>query len=78
MTGHKKAVVSIAYFPLGSELASVAMDSSLILWDLEAAVPRTTLWAGTGDAMSSVVVIPDEPLIVAGQSDGTLRVWIPE
>ena len=78
MTGHKKAVVSIAYFPLGSELASFAMDSSLILWDLEAAVPRTTLWAGSGDAMSSVVVIPDEPLIVAGQSDGTLRVWIPE
>jgi WD40 repeat protein len=54
------------------------MDSSLILWDLEAAVPRTTLWASSGDVMSSVVVVPDEPMLVAGQSDGKLRVWIPE
>ena len=78
LTGHKKTVTSLSYFPDGMEIASVSMDTSLILWSLEAGTPRATLWAGSGEVFSAVCVTGDEPWIVASLGDGSLRVWAPE
>jgi len=78
LSGHKKAITGLSYFPRGSELASVSMDNSVVIWDLESGEARTTLWGGTEESFASVVATGEEPLIVGGLSDGSLRVWMPE
>jgi hypothetical protein len=78
LTGHRKAVSALCYFFLGTGIASVAMDNSVILWDAVSGTQRSTLWGATGDVFASVVVTGEEPLIVAGLADGTLKVWAPE
>jgi tRNA A-37 threonylcarbamoyl transferase component Bud32 len=78
MTGLRKAVAALAYLPRGSELASVAMDHAVVLWDATSGTERATLWGAKGEVFASVTVTGDEPLIVAGLGDGSLRVWAPE
>ncbi len=78
LEGHKKSVAALSYFPQGNELASVAMDNSLIIWDLNTGNPRTTLWGGADDRFTGVVVTGEEPLIVGALGDGSLRIWSPQ
>jgi WD40 repeat protein len=78
LAGHKKTVAAISYFPDGRGLASVALDSSLLLWSPDAGSPRATLWAGSGEIFSGVRVTGDEPWIVASLAGGGLRLWAPE
>ena len=75
---HRKAVSALSYFPRGASIASVAMDHALILWDVASGAQRTTLWGAKGEVFASVATTGDEPLIVAGLADGSLRVWAPE
>ncbi len=78
LTAHRKAVSALSYFPQGTEIASVAMDHSVILWDVATGAQRTTLWGAKGEVFASVVTTGEEPLVVAGLADGSLRVWAPE
>jgi serine/threonine protein kinase len=78
LAAHRKAVSALSYFPRGPEIASVAMDHAVILWDVGTGAQRSTLWGAKGEVFASVVVTGDEPLVVAGLSDGSLRVWSPE
>jgi WD40 repeat protein len=78
LTAHRKAVSALAYVPQGTEIASVAMDHAVILWDVATGAQRTTLWGAKGEVFASVVVTGEEPLVVAGLADGSLRVWAPE
>ncbi len=78
LTAHRKAVSALTYFPQGTEIASVAMDHAVILWDVATGAQRTTLWGAKGEVFASVVVTGEEPLVVAGLADGSLRVWAPE
>ncbi|HEY7699348.1 MAG TPA: protein kinase, partial [Vicinamibacteria bacterium] len=78
LTGHRKAVTALFYFPQGTEIASVAMDHSVILWDVASGAQRTTLWGAKEEVFASVVATGEEPLIVAGLADGSLRIWAPE
>jgi hypothetical protein len=78
MAGHRKAVAALSYFSRGAALASVAMDHALILWDVPTGAQRTTLWGAKGETFASVVTTGEDPLVVAGLTDGSLRVWAPE
>jgi tetratricopeptide (TPR) repeat protein len=78
LNAHRKAVSALSYFPQGTEIASVAMDHSVILWDVATGAQRATLWGAKGEVFASVVVTGEEPLVVAGLVDGSLRVWAPE
>ncbi|HSF20080.1 MAG TPA: serine/threonine-protein kinase [Vicinamibacteria bacterium] len=79
LTGHKKSIAGLAYFPGGAELASVAMDSSLVIWNADTATARATLWGGPDDCFVGVCITSgDEPWIVAGLGDGGIRIWAPE
>jgi WD40 repeat protein len=78
LTGHRKAVAALSYFPRGNSIASVAMDHALVLWDVASGAQRTTLWGAKGESFASVVTTGEEPLVVAGLADGSLRVWAPE
>lgn len=75
---HRKSVSGLCYLASGYEIASVAMDNSVVLWDVVSGAQRATLWGATGEVFSSVVATGEEPLVVAGLADGTLRVWAPE
>ncbi len=76
--GHRKAIAALSYFPRGTEIASVAMNHALILWDVATGAQRTTLWGAKNEVFASAVTTGEEPLVVAGLSDGSLRVWAPE
>ncbi len=78
LTAHRKAVSALSYFPRDAELGSVAMEHGVILWDVAAGAQRATLWGAKGEVFASVVTTGEEPLIVAGLADGSLRVWAPE
>jgi WD40 repeat protein len=78
LTAHRKTISALSYFPQGTEIASVAMDHALILWDAPSGAQRTTLWGAKGEVFASLVITGDEPLVVAGLTDGSLRVWAPE
>lgn len=78
LEGHKKSIAALSYFSDGNELASVAQDNSLIIWDLTKGTPRTTLWGGSEESFTGVVVTGEEPLIVASLGDGSLRIWSPQ
>jgi WD40 repeat protein len=54
------------------------MDHALILWDVPTGAQRTTLWGAKGETFASVVTTGEDPLVVAGLTDGSLRVWAPE
>jgi serine/threonine protein kinase/WD40 repeat protein len=78
LTAHRKAISALSYFPHGLQLASVAMDHAVILWDTATGAQRATLWGAKGEVFAGVVTTGEEPLIVAGLGDGSLRVWGPE
>jgi WD40 repeat protein len=78
LAGHRKAVAALSYFPRGGEIASVAMDHAVALWDAGTGAQRATLWGAKGEVFASLVTTGEEPLVVAGLADGSLRVWAPE
>jgi WD40 repeat protein/tRNA A-37 threonylcarbamoyl transferase component Bud32 len=78
LAGHRKAVAALSYFPRGGEIASVAMDHAVALWDAGTGAQRATLWGAKGEVFASLVTTGEEPLVVAGLTDGSLRVWAPE
>jgi WD40 repeat protein/tRNA A-37 threonylcarbamoyl transferase component Bud32 len=78
LLGHRKAVAALSYFPRGAAIASVAMDHAIVLWDVASGSQRATLWGAKGEVFAGVVAAGDEPLVVAGLADGSLRVWAPE
>ncbi len=75
LDGHKKAISSMDFFPGGEHLATVAMDNSLILWDLEKGVPSATLWGTQEEAFASVAVLGQGRQIASAMSDGRIRIW---
>ncbi len=78
LTAHRKPVSALSYFARGASIASVAMEHAVILWDAATGAQRATLWGAKGEVFASVVTTGEEPLIVAGLADGSLRVWAPE
>ena len=78
LSGHRKPVSAVSYLPHGTEIGSVAMDHAVILWDVAKGAQRATLWGAKGEVFAGVVVTGEEPLVVAGLADGSLRVWAPE
>jgi WD40 repeat protein len=65
LKGHTNTVYGIAFTP-SSHLASVSLDSTIRLWDIDAG---TVVWSQSfhpGEIYHSVVVSPDGGLIVVG------------
>jgi WD40 repeat protein len=76
LRGHAKSVASIAFFPDGEQCASVAMDNSLILWDLKSGHSTATLWGGAEESFASVAVYAQGHQIACGMTDGRIRLWV--
>ena len=74
LTGHAKAVSSIAFSPDGATLASGSYDATVRLWGVENGREIHTLTAHT-KAVKTVAFSPDGTTLASGSYDETVRLW---
>ncbi len=74
LTGHAKAVSSIAFSPDGATLASGSYDATVRLWGVESGREIHTLTAHT-KAVKTVAFSPDGTTLASGSYDATVRLW---
>ena len=72
--GHSERVLSIAFSPDGSVLASSSADNTVKLWDVAAREVLCTL-ADHTDWVESVAFSPNGALLVSASHDGTVKLW---
>lgn len=74
LTGHKDKVLSVAYSPDGSLIATGSSDKTIRLWDGATGQHKKVLMGHTGD-VSSVAFSPDGATLASGSSDDTIQLW---
>jgi serine/threonine protein kinase len=72
---HSKTVSSLAFFPDGRHMVSVAMDKEIAIWEVSHDDRLATLSVGAGDSCASVAVLGRSGLLVCGLAGGAIRVW---
>ena len=72
LTGHTDLVQRIAISPDGRTLATASLDSTVILWDIQAGQPRQTLKA---DSLPTVVAYSSDGRLLAGGMSSSVLVW---
>ena len=74
LTGHSGSVISAAFSPDGSRLATATRDGTIRLWDPYTGDQQLVL-RGHQARVTSVVFSPDGSRLASTSVDGTLRVW---
>ncbi|KAG2223667.1 hypothetical protein INT45_007245 [Circinella minor] len=77
LSGHTEAVLSCAFSPDGSQLATGSGDATVRIWDLNTETPRYTLKGHTGWVLS-IAWSPDGKTLASGSMDKTVRLWDPK
>jgi hypothetical protein len=72
---HAKTVSSLAFFPDGRHIASVAMDRELAIWEVSHEDRMATLTASADATCASVQVLGRTGKLVCGLADGQVRCW---
>jgi WD40 repeat protein len=67
----------MAFFGDGLHLASVALDNSVQLWDLEARAALAALWGPAAESFAGVALFGEGDHIAVALADGRIRVWGP-
>jgi RNA polymerase sigma factor (sigma-70 family) len=72
---HDKGVMSVAFSPDGSLLASAGEDRTARLWDL-ATRREVAVLKGHKDTVNSMAFSPDGSLLATGSSDKSVKLWV--
>lgn len=72
--GHKDAILSVAFSPDGSTIATGSYDKLVKLWDGATGKELRTLKEHS-DAVYSVAFLPGGKQVVSGAGDRTLKIW---
>ena len=74
LKGHTTYVLTVAFSPDGSTLASASWDMMVRLWNPETMRPKSGLIGHTGYVLS-VAYSPDGQTLASGSTDGTVLLW---
>ena len=72
--GHKDAILSVAFSPDGSTIATGSYDKLVKLWDAATGKELRT-FKEHSDAVYSVAFLPGGTQLVSGAGDRTLKIW---
>ncbi|KAG8725036.1 hypothetical protein FRC09_009636 [Ceratobasidium sp. 395] len=75
LEGHEDSVVSVAYSPTGTHIASGSLDCTIRIWDARNHQPAGEPFQGHSDRVNSIAYSPDSACIVSGSDDKTVRIW---
>lgn len=75
LKGHREQIYSMLFSPDGEWLASVSVDGTVQIWNLEAGYCLQTLHVHR-DSVYSVTFLPNSStLIISGMGDNSIQVW---
>jgi WD40 repeat protein len=74
LEGHSDSVMSVAFSPDGSKVASGSYDRTVRVWNVVTGQAEQTL-EGHWRSVTSVAFSPDGSKVASGSRDDTVRVW---
>jgi predicted Ser/Thr protein kinase len=73
---HGRTVAGIAFLAGARRVASVAMDSSVVIWDADEPELTRVLESGPGESLASLAVTVDGRRLIGATADGRFHVWL--